>query len=437
MRESASRPYAPLGVRTLCVHAVVLVAAEIVLFRSYRIHEAGFHWATHFLVALAAAALVQAAWLLVTSTPARGQLAAILALHLYAMAPDLLFQLGVPHERWMDLFLAHVSAHAIPGGDETWLVIALAASGLYAALLAAWLSARRREARAGMAPGIGIGGIAVVSPQADPATTELAHVHAGSPRPPDVLLLHGLGGSSAVWRPVADELAAVEKSVIVPDLLGFGASRRIGTRFGLDDQVRALERLLEGHDAAPLVVAAHSWGCAVAVALAARTPARVEQLVLVSPPVFLDPQVARARIAARGWLARQTVEERPAADFACGLMCLARGLLVRALPRLSRDLPAEVAADSVQHSWPAYRDALRSLLVDNPLDDALASPRRPTMVVVSDADTTAPATDVNVQRYQRVRIVELQGNHLLPLSRATEIAALIVGEAGRVTDNRA
>jgi len=45
------------------------------------------------------------------------------------MAPDLLFRAGVPHEEWMNLFLGHIWVHYIPGGNASWLAIALAASG--------------------------------------------------------------------------------------------------------------------------------------------------------------------------------------------------------------------------------------------------------------------------------------------------------------------
>ncbi len=56
--RAPSPAYRPLGPRRLAVQLVVLVAAEVALFASYRGHEAGFHWATHFLVGLTAAALL-------------------------------------------------------------------------------------------------------------------------------------------------------------------------------------------------------------------------------------------------------------------------------------------------------------------------------------------------------------------------------------------
>jgi len=86
-------------------------------------------------------------WLLFKGLPARGQIALIIPVHLLAMLPDVLFFLALaPHEPWMDVFLGHISAHELPGGDEGWLVLALLASGAYAALLGALLRPRDIEA---------------------------------------------------------------------------------------------------------------------------------------------------------------------------------------------------------------------------------------------------------------------------------------------------
>lgn len=131
--------------------------AEVVLFQTYRGHKADFHWATHFLVGLTAASIWNIGWLAIKGAPARGLLLSILVFHLVAMAPDLLFVAGSSHAIWMNVFLGHIWVHYLPGGTTSWLVIALATSGLYAIALAAWLRERTLEANSGLAPGIGIG----------------------------------------------------------------------------------------------------------------------------------------------------------------------------------------------------------------------------------------------------------------------------------------
>jgi pimeloyl-ACP methyl ester carboxylesterase len=300
--QTWARSYRALHPVFLSVQLVVLVLAEVALFSSYSAHDARFHWATHFLVGLGFTALLLLARLLVTGVPGpRYLLLTVLGFHLFAMAPDLLFRGGVPHYRWMDVFLGHVAAHYLPGGDGSWLLIALVATSAYVAALTLWLRARRSEALLGLPPGVGLTGMAVLRAQTDPRTAMLVHEEqgpAGSGESP-VVLLHGLGASAAFWRPVATELAGHGVRTVSPDLLGFGSSFRLGTHFHLDDQAAAVVRLLEHDDHGPVVLVAHSYGAAVAVADAIDRPGLVGRLVLVAPAAFADADQARRRIGGR------------------------------------------------------------------------------------------------------------------------------------------
>lgn len=410
------------------VQLVVLIVAETVLLRSYAHHEAGFHWATHFLVAVTAAAVLLATWLALKGAPPRGQLWWILGLHLYAMFPDLLFTAGLaPRDGWMDVFLGHIASHYVPGGDATWLLLALLASGGYAALLSAWLASRRAEVDAGQVPAIGLGGSALLRAQADPRIEPLAHARFGPEGPPEVVLLHGLAASRAIWREVVAELDRGGTRGLVPDLLGFGASRQIGTHFDLPAHVDALAALLDRHAGRPAVIVGHSFGCAVAVGLADALPERVSALVLVSPPAFRDPARARDRLGRRNWLAKRVVTGSPVAGITCGIMCLTRPIAASMAARVARHVPEQIARDSVQHSWPSYRDALLTLLEANPLPQAIAHPHRPTTVVVSDADDEAPAEDVTGWPHDAVELVELTGDHFVPLRHPRPLAQIVAG----------
>ncbi len=55
--------------------------------------------------------------------------------HLFAMAPDLLFTAGAAHQRWMDVFLGHISTHSVWGRNLTWCAVFLAAFAGYLAVL--------------------------------------------------------------------------------------------------------------------------------------------------------------------------------------------------------------------------------------------------------------------------------------------------------------
>jgi len=411
--------------------------AEALLLPVYGGYDSSFHWAAHFLVGVIATMAWLAVYMLVTSRPAPGQVLTVLPFHLYAMFPDLLYRAGIPHAAWSNAFLAHVDVHYIPGGDRTWLVLAAASLLGYAGLLSRWVAARTTEVDAGMPPGIGIGGRAVWTAQQDPTQVLLSYRKIeGAPgftTGPDIVLLHGLGATGAVMLPLAKELTTSPAggapgpfpSVVVPDLLGHGSSRHIGSDFGLAEQVAAVTRLLDGLHPQEIVLVGHSYGCAVAVAVAARDP-RVVHLVLVCPLAYGDAAEAADRLSGRSWLARRTVAGAPAASAICGLMCLLRPVLQGAAPRLAPGLPPAVARGGVQHSYPAYRAALRTLLVDNPLPAAIRHPRTPTTVVLADQDTTAPAQDVlELPPGPSVSVTMLAGTHLLPLESPAALASAI------------
>ncbi len=426
-------PYGPLWPRRLLGEVAVLVVAEALLLRVYGSYDSSFHWAAHFLVGLIAATAWLGCYLLLTSRPAQGQVLMVLPFHLYAMFPDLLYRAGIPHAAWSNAFLAHVDVHYIPGGDRTWLVLASASLLSYAWVLSRWVAARTAEVEAGMPPGIGIGGSAVWTPQQDPARVPLHHRRSGAAPGgpgPSVLLLHGLGATGAVFGPLAHALTSpptdgtsrAARSVVVPDLLGHGRSRHLGTSFALPEQVAAVRRLLDHLHLREVLLVGHSYGCAVAVAVAAQDP-RVNRLVLVCPPAYANAGEAADRLSRRSWLARRTVAGAPAASVICGAMCLLRPALQHAAPRLAPGLPPAVARGGLQHSYPAYRAALRTLLTDNPLPAGIRDPRTPTTVVIGDQDMTAPARDVlRLPPGQDVDATMLAGTHLLLLDNPTALA---------------
>ncbi|BBZ18119.1 alpha/beta fold hydrolase [Mycolicibacterium gadium] len=109
------------------------------------------------------------------------------------------------------------------------------------------------------------------------------HLHRYGPSgPTQVLAIHGLTGHGQRWQTMATRHLA-EITVAAPDLLGHGRSTWAAP-WTIDANVAALAELLD----APAVVAGHSFGGAVALALAASRPDLVSALVLLDPAVGLD-----------------------------------------------------------------------------------------------------------------------------------------------------
>lgn len=106
---------------------------------------------------------------------------------------------------------------------------------------------------------------------------------AGAGKP--VLLVHGLSANHSEWTEVAVRLAPAFH-VILPDLVGRGASLpEARADFSLEVEVERLLHVLRAVGVTdgpePPLVAGHSHGAALAVALACRTP--VAGLVLANP----------------------------------------------------------------------------------------------------------------------------------------------------------
>jgi pimeloyl-ACP methyl ester carboxylesterase len=118
--------------------------------------------------------------------------------------------------------------------------------------------------------------------------TRIAHDRRGSG--PPVVLVHGLGGTSAgIWGRVAGELEDAF-TVVTFDLRGTGESERAAGPYSLDDFVGDLRGLAEELDLASPALVGHSFGGSIALAYAARHPEAVSAVVSVGGPVVLPEQ---------------------------------------------------------------------------------------------------------------------------------------------------
>jgi len=229
-----------------------------------------------------------------------------------------------------------------------------------------------------------------------------------------VLLLHGQPGSGGDWAGVAAWLRGSGLEVLAPDRPGYGRNRRPAG--GFEYNARALSGLLEG----PAVVAGHSWGAGVALALAGQRRDLVRGVVLVAPVTPLDrPGRIDRALAARGvgpLVAR--------AGFLAAGAALTRPRVRR---RLERALPGSDPQrwPEVTRGWQSFWIEQRALFDD--LAKLAGDVRVPAAVVVGTRDRVIDLE--SARRYARetgARLVELAGaGHLLPMQRPEEVAGVI------------
>ncbi|MGH9149354.1 MAG: alpha/beta fold hydrolase [Acidimicrobiales bacterium] len=252
---------------------------------------------------------------------------------------------------------------------------------------------------------------------------------------PDVVFLHGLGGSSRYWEPLA--AASTGYRATAPDLLGFGRSPSpADARYDVDSHLAALAP----HVPAKAVVVAHSAGAILAAALAARRPDSVASLLLIGLPAYPDEAAARRGIGGLGLLARLTVENSPAANLLCETMCRFRPLAIALAPWVVRDLPRSIASDGTRHTWVSYSRTLQRVVVEHrAADDLLAAPM-PVTLLHGRNDRAAPMAFVEslVERSgggarPAPRLVVVDGDHHLAIRCPKVVAEILAATVAEGT----
>lgn len=101
---------------------------------------------------------------------------------------------------------------------------------------------------------------------------------------PAVVLLHGFGSCSFLWRAVAPRLADAGFTALAVDLMGHGESDRpIEASYGIGAQAEYVERALTALRLGRVTIVGQDMGAVVALVLASQRPERASKLALLEP----------------------------------------------------------------------------------------------------------------------------------------------------------
>ncbi len=212
---------------------------------------------------------------------------------------------------------------------------------------------------------------------------------------PPLLLIHGIGDSSATWRSVLPALAR-HHLVIAPDLLGHGSSAKPRADYSVAAYANGMRDLLSVLDIDRVTLIGHSLGGGVAMQFAYQFPERTERMVLVSSGgagKHVSPLLRAASLpGAQSLLAALQL---PGARFA---VHTAVSLLGRLDPGLRVDAPdmtriVESLPDAISRA--AFIRTLRAVVdwrgqVVTMLDRAYLVRALPTLLVWGALDTVVP-----------------------------------------------
>lgn len=216
--------------------------------------------------------------------------------------------------------------------------------------------------------------------------TETLYVAESGVDGPALVFLPGMGGTTRYWQ---GRVAALEKDhrVLLVDPLGFGQSPKPWAHYTAVHHVDALHHTLSPR--APFTLIGHSMGAVLSVAYAARYPEQVERLILIGLPYFGGREETYQHFRNGPFLDRWFFTNVTMAAVAC---MTTRRLFGWLLPYLLRDIPREVAADLVKHTWRSFTSSLWEIIYNNDLKadaDRLADDL-PVFCIHGDRDQTAP-----------------------------------------------
>lgn len=252
-----------------------------------------------------------------------------------------------------------------------------------------------------------------IAPRRVPALSVVDDYGAG----PVVVMLHGIASNAVTFAEIAPALHGRRRITI--DLLGFGASPP-GADYTVDEHVAAIRRTVKALGLrTPFTLVGHSLGGLLAARYAARYGG-LSRLVLISPPVYLPPDLIGDPIdsARMGILLSAYQFLRANKDFS-----------IRGAARTAALLRLGTTLEITEGNWDAFRLSLEHAIESQTTIADIAAVRAPIELVYGTLDQfTVPGTLRVIERMEHVHSHAVLHDHTVRGSLARAAIAAILAD---------
>ncbi len=243
-----------------------------------------------------------------------------------------------------------------------------------------------------------------------------------------ILFLHGMAASSNYWQTYISQLEQ-KRRLIAFDLLGFGRSRQSAEGYSVLDHCQAIKETLDHlRIDGPVMLVGHSMGALLALKFAVLYPEKVNKLVLLNMPIYLNQAQAKKNIT-RSKRHLRLAYYGPSSHLLCTTWCyLMRPLTKRLAPFYLPHLPAHVARDSVLHTWKAYSESLHNIIEIQSVEQDLSKLTIPAVLLYGNKEDEIVLNNASSLKKHKpnITIQFVPGTHNLPLEQSETIINLLV-----------
>lgn len=193
----------------------------------------------------------------------------------------------------------------------------------------------------------------------------------------DIVLLHGIGQSSVVWKHVVDALQGRHR-IVAFDLLGFGASPKPEWKqYDADDHAQSVIASIKKTGLnKPIIIIGHSMGCLVAARIAVLRPDLVRHLVLYEMPLYEglpNKRIYRLRTDLYLRFYKRVIEFKPNFDLESAKL----------VEKLAHKI---LAFDINETTWIPFRKSLENTIVKQTTAEDIKQIRVPMDVIYGSLD---------------------------------------------------